>query len=61
MPLIIIGILKTIVTTFLTEKVVISLVLKIVAHLAKRTSNELDDEAVRIFQSAYDNKIRNKK
>lgn len=60
MPTIIVGILRMCLTTFLTEKVVIKLILKIVTHLAKKTSNTLDDEAVKIFQAAYDKKITKK-
>ena len=51
------GILKMCLTTFLTERVVMCLMLKVVTHLAKRTTNTLDDEAVKIFQAAYDKKM----
>lgn len=60
MPTIIAVILKGFLTTFLTEKVVMCLVLKIAQKLAKRTTNTLDDDAVRIFQTAYDNKLKKK-
>ena len=57
MSTIIAGILKMCLTTFLTERVVMCLLLKIVTHLAKRTTNTLDDAAVKIFQAAYDKKM----
>lgn len=50
------GIAKVLLTTFLTEKVVISLMLKMAEYLAARSSNSLDNDVVKILQDAYDKK-----
>jgi hypothetical protein len=50
------GIAKVLLTTFLTEKVVISLMLKMAEYLAAKSSNSLDNEIVKILQDAYDKK-----
>ena len=60
MPTIFAILLKSCLTTFLTEKVVMCLVLKIAQKLAKRTTNTLDDDAVAILQKAYDSKLASK-
>ena len=50
------AIAKTMLTTFLTEKVVIRVMLELAKYLSKRSSNILDDNLVKILTDAYNKK-----
>ncbi len=47
---------KTMLTTFLTEKVVMRLMLELAKYLAGRSSNTLDNSLVEILTDAYNSK-----
>lgn len=47
---------KTMITTFLTEKVVIKVMLELAQYLAKKSTNTLDNSLVKILEDAYNKK-----
>ncbi len=50
------AIAKSMIATFLTEKVVIKIMLELAKHLAEKSSNTLDNSLVKILQDAYNKK-----
>ena len=47
---------KSLLATFLTEKVIIKLMLELAKYLAERSSNTLDNSLVKILEDAYNKK-----
>ena len=50
------AIAKSLIATFLTEKVIIKLMLELALYLAGKSSNSLDDKLVKILEDAYNKK-----
>jgi hypothetical protein len=50
------GITKSLIATFLTEKVIIKLMLELAIYLANKSSNTLDNKLVKILEDAYNRK-----
>lgn len=50
------AIAKSMIATFLTEKVIIKLMLELAVYLANKSSNTLDNSLVKILQDAYNRK-----
>ena len=50
------AIAKSLIATFLTEKVIIKLMLELALYLAGKSSNALDDKLVKILEDAYNKK-----
>jgi hypothetical protein len=47
---------KSMIATFLTEKVIIKLMLELAKYLADKSSNTLDNSLVKILEDAYNKK-----
>ena len=60
MGIILIGIGKFCLTTFLTEKIIIGVILDVAKWAAKRSSNTIDDEIVKKLQDAFNHKVNGK-
>ena len=58
MSSVIAAIAKGLIATFLTEKVIMKLVLSLCKYLAGKSTNTLDDDAVAILQKAYDERTK---
>lgn len=50
------GVLKTLLTTLLTEKVLMNLLVTLASWFAERTSNDLDDKIVRAISHGLEHK-----
>lgn len=47
---------KTMIASFLTEKVIMKIMLELAKYLADRSSNTLDNSLVKILEEAYNKK-----
>ena len=50
------AIAKSLLATFLTEKVIIKVMIELARYLSSRSSNTLDNSLVKILEEAYSNK-----
>ena len=47
---------KTVIASFLTEKVIMKIMLELAKYLADKSSNTLDNSLVKILEDAYNKK-----